>query len=411
MKRRTKRTVQKFFPLLLTSAILLITRGIAVQAETAGANGATGKQEKELPSNPVHHCTKEKDGKDDTDWSYVYFGSYPQAEVTGNALTEAITGASYDVTGDAWVDGIRYRRIGKGNTNYDGYFGDSGYRYFKWEKIKWRVLQNDGSTLFVIADKGLDCKNYNEEKGSVIWEGSTLREWLNSSFYHTAFRGEEQEMVVGQSVANGGNPEYGTEGGGNTEDKVYLLSMEEMTDPSYGFCGDGRMDSVSRRMEPSDYARARGAFLSSGEYPGCWWWLRSSGYDTTYTVSVSDSGYVFGYGMNASTSSNAVVPTVHIDLTSGVWSLVDDGGSGEVRCTKHNWDGGVVTKAPTCAEEGEEECTCTICGETRRESLAKLSHTYKIIVVKAKADKDGSVTEQCEACGDVKSRKIIPYEK
>ena len=121
------------------------------------------KADSTSPANPVHHCTKQNDGTDYTDWSYVYFGSYPQSEVTGDALTSAITGAVYDNNGDAWVNGTKYRRISKSDTNYDGYFGDGTYRYFRWERIKWRVLQNDGNTLFVVTDKGLDCKDYNEE--------------------------------------------------------------------------------------------------------------------------------------------------------------------------------------------------------------------------------------------------------
>ena len=116
--------------------------------------------ENRIPTNPVHHCTKQNDGADKTDFSYVYFGNYPQTEVMGSTLTEAITGASYDANGDAWVNGTKYRRISKSDTNYDGCFGDSAYRYFRWEQIKWRVLENDGSALFVMADKGLDCKNY-----------------------------------------------------------------------------------------------------------------------------------------------------------------------------------------------------------------------------------------------------------
>ena len=33
-------------------------------------------------------------------------------------LTSAITGASYDTNGDAWVEGMKYRRISKEDTNY-----------------------------------------------------------------------------------------------------------------------------------------------------------------------------------------------------------------------------------------------------------------------------------------------------
>lgn len=71
-----------------------------------------------------------------------------------NSNTDAaITGAAYDSNGGAWVNGTKYRRISKSDTNDDAYFVDSTYRYFKWERIKWRVLQNDGSILFVVADK------------------------------------------------------------------------------------------------------------------------------------------------------------------------------------------------------------------------------------------------------------------
>jgi hypothetical protein len=178
--------------------------------------------------------------------------------------------------------------------------------------------------LFVIADRGLDCEDYNQEKTDITWEGSMLRDWLNSTFYHTAFSSGEQKAVVGQTAENEANPEYGTEDKGKANDKVTLLSMEDAANPSYGFCEEDGTDSATRRMEPSDYARARGTFISSGEHAGgCWWWLRSLGYDATYAVDVSDYGYILSYGSNISTSSNAVVPALHIDLASGLWSLAD----------------------------------------------------------------------------------------
>ena len=178
----------------------------------------TGGNDGTLPLNPVHHCTKRDDGTDATEWSYVYFGSYPQTEVTRRELTEAVTGASYNADGDAWVNGAKYRRISKKDVNDEAYFGNESYRYFKWEKIRWRVMKNDGHTLFVVADQGLDCKDYNEEYTSVIWENCTLRDWLNHDFYDMAFSQSEQSAVVEQIVANERNPYFGT--GGETIRKI-----------------------------------------------------------------------------------------------------------------------------------------------------------------------------------------------
>ena len=42
----------------------------------------------------------------------------------------------------------------------------------------------------------------------------------------------------------------------------------------------------------------------------------------------------------------------------------------------HVWDEGSVTKEPTCTEDGSKSFTCTLCKETKLETLAKLEHTY-----------------------------------
>lgn len=292
------------------------------------------------PTNPVHHCTGENDGSDYTDWSYVYFGSYPQSEVTGSALTSAITGASYDANGDAWVNGIKYRRISKSDTNYNGYFGDSTYRYFKWERIKWKVLKNNGSTLFVLADKGLDCKDYHDPGGDVTWENSTIRSWLNDDFYQTAFDSNERNAIVQQPIVNEDNLEYGTEGGNDTQENVYLLSIREAGNQEYGFCENYNTYSASRRVKASDYAHTRGANVDlRTDYAGnCYWWLRSPGTHPYDAAIVVTDGYVSRDGLSVDISLDACVPALHINLSSDLWSQTDDGTSGS---------GGIVPILPT----------------------------------------------------------------
>ena len=292
------------------------------------AGDQTVSETREMPVNPVHHCTKENDGTDKTDWSYVYFGSYPQSEVTGSALTAAILGASYDANGDAWVNGTKYRRLSKDDTNSDSNFGDSEYRYFKWERIKWRVLRVNSSTMFVLADKGLDSKKYHDPGDSITWENCTLRNWLNNDFYRTAFSSSEQGAIVSQTVVNEDNLEWDIEGGNDTTDKVYLLSRSEVMNPDYGFCEDDSVYSVSRRVKGSDYVEARGAsILIYDDYVGnCgWWWLRSPGCDTDLAADVEGEGYLDRYGVLTNDSLGTCLPALHISLSSDLWSMVDDG--------------------------------------------------------------------------------------
>lgn len=78
---------------------------------------------------------------------------------------------------------------------------------------------------------------------------------------------------------------------------------------------------------------------------------------------------------------------------------------------KHTWDKGKESKAPSCTEKGEKQYTCSVCGETKKESLEKISHAYKTTVTKATTSKNGSITEKCASCGIVKSSKTIPCVK
>ena len=286
----------------------------------------------ESPANPVHHCTKEDDGSDYTDFSYVYFGSYPQSEVTDSATIAAIDraikkyGTVADAGMDVWVNGTKYRRIRKDDTNYGGHFYDmptsNGFRYFKWERIKWKVLENDGNTLFVVADGVIDCEKYNEVYKNITWETSTVRDWLNASFYNTAFNGSEQSAIVTQNVVNEDNPYYGTEGGNDTSDKIYLLSISEVTNETYGFCNDYNVHSMSRRVKASDYANTRGAGSNS------WWWLRSTGSRSSGAADVTNDGNVYIPGFYVNYYFEGICPALHINLSSDIWLMKDDETSG-----------------------------------------------------------------------------------
>lgn len=282
------------------------------------------------PANPKHNCSSDNDSADTTEWSYVYFGAYPQSEVKGGALNSAITEASYDSNGDAWVNGKKYRKIEK----------DGKTRYFKWERIKWKVLSNDGSTLFVVADKGLDCRE-NESKIKT-WENSTIRSWLNKDFYSIAFSAKEQEAIIEQNVVNEKNPYYPSVDGNTTKDKIYLLSLGEVTNPSYGFCGvgerAGERETVCRSVYPSDYTNAVGTELRKKD-GSCSWLLRTTGLNQGVYTTVYYGGFVNNYGEfsgNINEAYYALVPALHISLASDSWSLRDDRSSGEQPVTSSN---------------------------------------------------------------------------
>ena len=101
------------------------------------------------------------------------------------------------------------------------------------EQIDWIVLENTGEELFIISKYCLAGKTWSEgykfnEKYNV-WKYSTLRTWLNDEFYNDAFATEDSQIIKTSKLENNDFKIWGNlhDGGGPTEDKVFLLSADE----------------------------------------------------------------------------------------------------------------------------------------------------------------------------------------
>ena len=156
------------------------------------------------------------------------------------------------------------------------------------EPIEWLVLDKKDGKVFVISKYALDCKSYNDEYEAVTWETCALRAWLNNEFINEAFSSTEQEGILISTVSDNKNPVYDTDPGKATQDKVFLLSINE---------AEKYFSSANERQcKPTDYAVANGVKESSGN-GNCWWWLRSPGNYQSHAAGVcsdgsfSESGY------------------------------------------------------------------------------------------------------------------------
>jgi len=69
----------------------------------------------------------------------------------------------------------------------------------------------------------------------------------------------------------------------------------------------------------------------------------------------------------------------------------------------HSWDGGKVTAKATCTQDGVRTYTCSRCGNTRTEAIAKTGHTPVSIPGKAATCTEAGLTEgsKCSVCGTV----------
>ena len=193
------------------------------------------------------------------------------------------------------------------------------------EPIKWRVLSVNGNDAFLLADQNLDDKPYNEEYTDVTWATCTLRTWLNDAFLNTAFTSAEQVAIKDTTVVNSDNPKYGTGGGKNTTDQVYLLSIAEASSVAYGFNGEFNASTdETREAKNTAYAKECGAWTGfvGSKYEGNGeWWLRSPGMYGRCASVVTSYGYINVGGSDGNTNINAVRPALHLNLSSStLWS-------------------------------------------------------------------------------------------
>lgn len=159
------------------------------------------------------------------------------------------------------------------------------------EPVEWQVLAAEDGRVLIISKYALDAKPYNTSWIRRTWEGCTLRKWLNKDFYNSAFSPDEKAKILVVTNANPDHPITGIKGGRDTQDRIFLLTIDEAASlfPS----------DEARRCRATAYAKANGSYLN--EYNGSsWYWLRSRGaYSLTGSL-VLFSGYVntVGYGVN-----------------------------------------------------------------------------------------------------------------
>lgn len=201
------------------------------------------------------------------------------------------------------------------------------------EPIKWRVLSVDGNDAFLMADQCLDAQPYNEEDEDVTWETCTLRTWLNDTFLYDAFSANERSAIRYTMVVNEDNSYYGTEGGNNTVDQVYVLSEREAYNTTYGF-ENNEDKSSTRESIITEYTKGLNVY-TGGENGN--WRLRTLGKDSKRAMIVSLNGSIATVGFSNNNYNICVRPVLHINLYSSEWSF-----AGTVTS-----DGVITTPTPT----------------------------------------------------------------
>ncbi len=196
----------------------------------------------------------------------------------------------------------------------NGYFTLEVY-WFKYEPIKWKILTTSGNSAYIMSDIALDSfsiqpdrkgenrdglyASYNNSTGvpdgtyANNWEYCFLRRWLNETFYNEVFNKLQKEIIQTthlDNTARSSNPNdypkyygYGEKAGKNkfadqcknTDDKIFLLSLRDITTTAYGFNKDVLAEDPARNLQATDFAKLHGAPMNTNDKKYVTWYTRS----------------------------------------------------------------------------------------------------------------------------------------
>ena len=154
----------------------------------------------------------------------------------------------------------------------------------KFGSFYWLVLEVNDNKVLLISKDVLEERRYHDG-GTVTWADSEIRQYLNGQFLES-FTAAERNKIEETRIRNADNPWYGTPGGRNTTDHIFLLSLDEVV----RYFGDsGQLENpVNRFWLDDQFNDARIARSTGGR--ASWWWLRSPGGIGRNAVIVSCDG-------------------------------------------------------------------------------------------------------------------------
>lgn len=204
------------------------------------------------------------------------------------------------------------------NANLDISVGDT----MSFGNIEWRVLDERPGQMLLLSEYVLKYRGYhyawldgNYNQLDITWANSEMRKWLNGEFYNR-FTPEERNRIAQINVTTNDNPWFGTPGGSDTTDKIFLLSLEEVVH----YFGDSRALANPRRCGdtheiyvPAFNDQFYGNRIARNLYgEQTRWWLRSPGYTGIHAVYISCVGAVWMFG-------NAVMDSARGGVRPALW--------------------------------------------------------------------------------------------
>jgi tetratricopeptide (TPR) repeat protein len=217
-------------------------------------------------------------------------GSYAEAVVAFLTLDGYRDSASYIAQCNRILNDEAIKRAKVGDVIQFGtyYFDAEGKEK---SPIEWIVIDRDAKTgrLFIISKYVLEAMPYHNTDKDVLWAKSSLRSWLNGTFFKTAFDEEARARILSTELSTLHGVSFGKYTGEKTTDRIFLLKSDECKHYA---------EQLGLLCKATPYAIAKQPDIRSDDTNYCSWWLRNLGENGyTFACEVNYNHYTGGAGI------------------------------------------------------------------------------------------------------------------
>lgn len=183
-----------------------------------------------------------------------------------------------------------------------------------FDRYCWRILDIQDNMALIITDEVVELRAYHNTYKDTTWYDCETRRYLNSEFLNR-FDENNQSRILLVTNKNMDNPWYGTKAGNESQDRIFLLSLEEVC-RFFGDSTDKLYNRGNNRYWKKNDVNNSKRLARLVDACGCWWWwLRSPGrYNRLAAYIHGTDGCVGVNGNNVTNDRGGIRPALWLKL-------------------------------------------------------------------------------------------------
>ncbi|HET6784583.1 MAG TPA: DUF6273 domain-containing protein [Erysipelotrichaceae bacterium] len=185
-------------------------------------------------------------------------------------------------------------------------------------KYEWRILDIREDRILILTDEIIELRDYHTKAIDITWKDCELRNYLNHEFFNT-FNKNEQSRIIETLNKNPDNNWYKADGGEDTLDKIFILSMDEVVRLYFGDSSK-LLDNPAKNQrywfqrKDENNIKRRSTYMNSI----WWWWVRTPGKHNRVAVYIHGDGNIGIQGNGVAKRNTNVIHRYTNDTRGGI---------------------------------------------------------------------------------------------